>query len=67
VHHRNRTAVAYPKRGDPVFCLRKEEGDEIMNQKGTTLIELIIVLVVIMVVGAALVLPNVSIWYPMTY
>jgi competence protein ComGC len=47
--------------------LRKEEGDEIMNQKGTTLIELIIVLVVIMVVGAALVLPNVSIWYPMTY
>ena len=59
--------MAYPKRGDPVFCLRKEEGDEIMNQKGTTLIELIIFLVVIMVVGAALVLPNVSIWYPMTY
>jgi Tfp pilus assembly protein FimT len=47
--------------------LRKEEGDEIMNQKGTTLIELIIVLGVIMAVGVALVLPNVSTWYPMMY
>ena len=49
------------------FCLKKEEGDEIVDQNGTTLIELIIVLVVIMVVGVALVLPNVSTWYPMVY
>ena len=65
MHHRNRTAVAYSKRGDPVFCFREEEGGEIMDQQGTTFIELIILLAVIMAVGAALVLPNVSAWYPM--
>ena len=36
-----------------------------MDQQGTTFIELIILLAVIMAVGAALVLPNVSAWYPM--
>ena len=37
-----------------------------MDQKGTTLIELIITLMIIVAVGLALIIPNLTSWWPPT-
>lgn len=37
-----------------------------MDEKGTTLIELIITLMIIVAVGLALIIPNLAGWWPLT-
>jgi prepilin-type N-terminal cleavage/methylation domain-containing protein len=56
----NRISVACLKRKSGFFIKR---GDELMNQRGVTLMELLIVFVII-AIGAALMAPNIGGWLP---